>query len=160
MNRDNGFTLIELVVVIGVVAILASLVLMFSYGIKIKKDVDSSIDSLAAVIRNAQQKSITQEEMTRWGIYLEANTVTKKYFYSLIKTSKTNIIARYQIPIALEFDVSLLDSLGSGLYEKEITFTQVDGLPGSSDIAIKIRIANDPSSAKTITISSNGTVSY
>jgi len=149
-----------MVIVIAIIAILSSLVLIFSYGVKVRKDVDSSVNSLAAVIREAQQKSITQENMTNWGVYLESNVNTKKHFFSLIKTSKVNIINRYQIPTALEFDTSLLNSLGGGLYEKEITFTQLYGLPGSSDINIKIRIANDPSSAKQITIYTNGTVSY
>lgn len=150
----------ELVIVIGVMAILSSLVLMFSYGIKIRKDLDSAVNSLAAVIRDAQQKSITQEEMAAWGVFLESNVNTKKHFYSLIKTDKTNIVNRYQVPSSLEFDTSLLFSLGGGLYEKEIIFSRVDGLPGSSDVVIKIRIAGDPSSDKIITIFSNGTVAY
>lgn len=157
---NKGFTLIEIVLVIAIMAILSSLVLMFSYGIKIRKDLDSAVNSLAAVIRDAQQKSIIQENMANWGVFLESNVNTKKYFYSLMKTDKTNIINRYQIPTSLEFDTSLLNSLGGGLYEKEIIFSRIDGLPGSSDINIKIRIADDPSSAKQITIYTNGTVSY
>ncbi|MEK7114965.1 MAG: type II secretion system protein [Patescibacteria group bacterium] len=157
---NKGFTLIEIVLVIAIMAILSSLVLIFSYGIKIRKDLDSTINSLAAVIRDAQQKSITQEDMKKWGVFLEADTATNKYFYSLIRDSKTDIVTRYQVPIALEFDTSLLDSFGGGQYEKEVTFTQLEGLPGLSDVVIKIRIANDPSSAKQITIYTNGTVSY
>lgn len=159
---NKGFTLIEIVLVIAIMAILSSLVLMFSYGIKIRKDLDSTINSLAAVIRNAQQKSITQEDMVRWGVYLEADTVTKKYFYSLIKDSKTNITARYQVPAVLEFDVGSFVSLNppeNSKLEKEILFTQLEGLPGLN-IIIEIRIAGDLSSAKKITISPNGTVAY
>lgn len=156
----KGFTLIEIMIVIGIMAILSSLVLMFSYGIKIRKDLDSTINSLAAVIRDAQQKSITQEDMKRWGVYLEADTVANKHFFSLIKDNKTNIVTRYQVPIALEFDISLLDSFVGGQYGKEILFTQLEGLPGLVNIVIKIRIAGDSSSAKQITIFSNGTVAY
>ncbi len=159
---NKGFTLIEIVLVVGIMAILSSLILMFSYGIKIRKDLDASVISLAAVIREAQQKSITQEDMKKWGVYLQSNTNTQKRSYALIKDSKINIITPYQLPSALEFDTSpsFFDFVSAGVYEKEITFTQVDGLPGSTDVIIKIRIGNDDTSARQITISSNGTVTY
>ena len=145
----------------GVVATLAAIVLVINFGVKNQQELESSVNSLAAVIRDAQQKSIIQEEMKKWGVFLENDTNIPKSNYASIKNNKSNIVAKYLLPSFLEFDPANLNVLGGGRYEKEVIFTPVDGLPeGGGNAIIKIRFINDVSTAKQITISSNGTVSY
>ena len=154
MFNKKAFTLIEIILVVGITAALAGFLFVFSYGIKVQKDLDASINSVAAVVRDAQQKSITQEDMKKWGIHLEKSSIQ---IYNIFKDSylTTNVFASYSLPPTLEFDNS-----DWGGISKEIVFTQVDGLPVSGQDVIIIRILDDSSTAKQITISSNGTISY
>ena len=150
----KGFTLVEILLVVGITAILGATLFLFSYGIKVHKDLDGAINSVAAVVRDAQQRSITQQDMKKWGIHLEKNSIQ---IYDLFKDTHltANILAQYSLPLSLEFD----NSDWGGLF-KEIVFTQVDGLPTNGENVIIVRILNDPTTAKQVTISANGTISY
>jgi prepilin-type N-terminal cleavage/methylation domain-containing protein len=163
---SKGFTLIEVLVVITITAILSTLVLAFNYGLKIHKDLDLAINSLAAVVRDSQQKSITQEETKKWGVYLRVKN--NQSTYSLFKDSTSNILATYIVPDPLKFDTtSGWNDLPPGTCPndcyREFYFTQVDGLPYplvGSNVIIKLQINGDTDSARSITVSNNGTVSY
>lgn len=154
MERHKGFTLIEILLVVGITAILGTTLFLFSYGIKVQKDLDGAVNSVAAVVRDAQQKSITQQDMKKWGVHLERNSIQ---IYDLFRDVHlaANILAQYSLPPSLEFDGS-----NWGGSSKEIIFTQVDGLPTSGENVIIIRIINEPNSSRQVTISANGTVSY
>ena len=154
MFNKKGFTLIEILLTVAITASLATILFIFSYSLKTQKDLDGAINSVAAVVRDAQQKSITQEEMKKWGVHLEKNSIQ---IYDLFKDIHltANVLAQYSLPPSLEFD-----STGWSGLSKEIVFTQVDGLPTNGQNVIIIRILNDPTTAKQITISANGTVSY
>ena len=151
----------ELVLIMAVMAILATIVLVINFGLKNRQELESSVNSLAAVIRDAQQKSIIQEEMGKWGVFLENDTNIPKSNYASIKNNKGNIVAKYLLPSFLEFDPSNLNALGGGRYEREVIFAPVDGVPeDGGNVIIKIRFINDVATARQIAISSNGTVSY
>lgn len=150
----KGFTLVEVLLVVVITAILATITLAFSYGIKSRKDLDLAVNSVAAVVRDAQQKSITQEDMKRWGVHLERNTIS---IYDLFKDVyvTANISAAYRLPSGVEFD-----NTGWGGAVKDVVFTQVDGLPSNGANAIIIRLTDDTTINRQITISTNGTVAY
>ena len=162
----NGFTLIEVLLVIAITAILSTLVLAFNYGLKIREDLNLAVNSLAAVVRDSQQKSITQEEMKKWGVYLQVKN--NQSTYSLFRDNTSNILAIYTLPDSLKFDTSSgWSNLPPGVCPndcyREFYFTQVDGLPYplvDSSVIIKLQIDNDTNSARSIIVSNNGTVSY
>lgn len=161
----KGFTLIEVVLVVSILGIFASFLTLFSYGLKNKKELDFSINLIAALVRDAQQKSITQEEMKKWGVYLEVSDNVSGF--ALFKDVPINIYNKYTLSPSLKFDTVGWTNLIPGTCPmncyKEINFSPVDGLPlplGGPDVIIKVQINNDVSSAKTIIVSNNGTITY
>ncbi|OGG37748.1 hypothetical protein A2110_02060 [Candidatus Jorgensenbacteria bacterium GWA1_54_12] len=76
----NAFSLIEILVVVALGAILTTGSFFVLSGPKQKRDVELSAKELAAVIREARTRSITQEDSSRWGIYLmSSSTGTDSY---------------------------------------------------------------------------------
>lgn len=150
----KGFTLVEVLLVVAITAILATITLAFSYGIRSRKDLDLAVNSVAAVVRDAQQKSITQEDMTKWGVHLGRNSIS---IYDLFKDvyAAANILSAYQLPHGVEFNNG-----DWGGTTHDITFTQVDGLPTGGQHVIIIQLTDDSTIQRQITISNNGTVSY
>lgn len=162
IQRD-GFTLLEILLVLAITAVLGVVGAVFNAQFRELKDLDAAISSIAAVVRDAQQKSITQEERDRWGIWLEVRAGTASYL--LFKGTSAAVRARYQLPPTLAFDTSGWSDVPPGTCPDdcaaEVTFTPLDGLPsGGTDVILEVHLVNDSASARTITIFANGTISY
>ena len=67
----KAFTLIELLVVIGITAILAVFFIMSPLSFRSQQDLNLTVSEMIAVLRNAQDNSISQESGSVWGIYFD-----------------------------------------------------------------------------------------
>jgi len=73
----RGFTLIELLVVLGIFVIVAALSLPFVQSFQVSSDFHTHINTLKNTLRHAQQKAITGQENSAWGVYF--NEAEKKF---------------------------------------------------------------------------------
>ncbi len=151
----KGFTLIELVITIGIIGVLATVSFISIFNYKQRQDLSSASQEIVAVIRNAQDRSLGQESGSRWGVYFE-NPSSGTDFYELFQGSTYatgTIVSKSVLPSNVQFDSPVSGSTST------IIFSPVTGLPDSS-ATIKISLISSPTSSSTITININGKISF
>src|SRR3989344_9368719 len=153
IDKRSGFTLIELIIVMAITAI----IVVGSYNIiglnfKSQNELELSVREIVSVLRNAQDRSICQEDSSQWGVYFE-NPVSSSGFYVLYKGATTTFISKK----ILQSNIQFLDpSIGN---VKDISFNKMDGLP-ISPATVVISLKNNLLASTTIIINSNGQIQY
>ncbi|PIR89103.1 MAG: hypothetical protein COU07_02645 [Candidatus Harrisonbacteria bacterium CG10_big_fil_rev_8_21_14_0_10_40_38] len=146
----NGFSLIEIMIVMAIIIVLGTITSLNLFNERTRKELDVTEKSIVAVLREAQQKSITQEDESEWGVAFVDDTSD---YYELTKDStsygKQNIIKS-----SLEFE-SVTD----------VSFAKITGEPSVNGDIVIIKISGtdcllEAEKCKTITINSNGTITY
>ena len=83
-GKTFGFTLLELLIVIGITAILSVGAVSLYANQQKAKILDNTAQEIANYLRYAQQKSIAQEQGQQWGVHFE-NPTSGNGFYALYK---------------------------------------------------------------------------
>src|SRR3989338_7817252 len=146
--EPRGFSFIELLVVIGVIAVLASGVLIAyrsaNGGIELKTNAFKIVD----VLNLARQRPIASLGSSEYGVHFEANQLVLFKGAAYSAPDPDNIF--YALPDALEIaDVSLA---GGG---SEVVFDRITGKTVQSG-SLKARLVSDIGKFKTINILSSG----
>jgi prepilin-type N-terminal cleavage/methylation domain-containing protein len=69
MLQDKGFTLIELLIVFAILVVVAALSVPFIQSFQVSSDLYTHADTITKTLRLAQQKAITGQEGSSWGVY-------------------------------------------------------------------------------------------
>ncbi len=156
-NKDFGFTIVELLVVLALVAAIAVVAGINLFGNRNKTDLASATQDIVASLRQAQSNAMSQNQNTAWGVYFNNATNTTPFF-ALISSStyQTSTVAgQYPLPKSVLYDTATLASGAS----TTISFAQVTGFASASK-TIRIYIGSQSSLSSTISIASSGAVSY
>lgn len=155
-RHAQGTTIIELVLVIGLIGILATIFLVNLQGRKGKTELTTTTQQMTALLREAQSRSVAQSSSTGWGVHFENSTNTVP-FYALFggTYSVSSNIGYYRLPATVNYSTSSL-AIGAS---KEITFTQITGTASASS-SITIFSTADTSQSSTIAVASSGAVSF
>lgn len=152
----KAFTLIELLIVIAIISVLAIVGVMNLVSHRQERDLNFTVQEIITVLRNAQDRSIAQEEGSRWGIYFNNPTGGSNDFYELFKgvsyaggTVASKIFLRSNI----QFDIPSSNSFST------VIFTPITGLPNAL-ATVKISLIGKPTSSSTIIINTNGEIQY
>lgn len=157
----NGFTLIELIISMGLLIIIAAVGAVNLIGYRSRLDLDNASQEIIAVLREAQNRSLSQEATSiqgsggRWGVYFE-NPATSTDFYDLFwgATYATGtIVSRATLPSSIQFDTPATGSSST------VVFSPVTGLLNAST-TIKISAISNAAVSSTITINTNGQIQY
>ncbi len=148
----RGFTLIEILIVVAILAIISIWVLPNFFHIADFKDLSAAGDRIVAVVRDAQARSLTAENSKVWGVKFDANN--KKYIMS------TYVLGAFETPVtfvSLKSNLEFIDP-ASGT-TKQVIFDSLTGKPSPNvPVIIKIGLAGDSSNYKTIIVNANGTI--
>ncbi|MBI2450375.1 MAG: prepilin-type N-terminal cleavage/methylation domain-containing protein [Candidatus Nealsonbacteria bacterium] len=148
----RGFTLIELMIVVGIVAILAALAAPALRDFWMDTDLENSAEEIINTLRLAQNKTIASEGSSNWGVYFSIST--SPYQYTLFKGQ--NYLTRdvlsddiHKIPgTVLVSEVNLSGG-------REAVFNRITGNPQQSGL-ITIAAKTDLSKTKTIYLEESG----
>jgi prepilin-type N-terminal cleavage/methylation domain-containing protein len=95
----RAFTLIELVIVIAIIAASSIVTLLMFYGRRNADDLAGAKEQVAAVLREAQSRSMSEDNNAPWGVHF-ANTTSTAPSYALFSTaySTGTTAAYYRLP--------------------------------------------------------------
>lgn len=156
-RKRAGFTLVELIVVIAVIAVLGIVSLVNLLGRRNTSDLTATAQRMAALLREAQSRSVAQYSSQSWGVHFE-NTSSPAPFYALFSGasySTSSQESRYPLSASVAYTTSTVPQNAS----VNILFSQISGAQtGSSSVGIYL--LQSPSSSSTISVATSGAVSY
>lgn len=151
----TGATIIEVVLVAFLVVIFASVTLVSILGRRGTSEFDNGTKQIAALLREAQSRSLSQSGGTNWGVYFDNSTSTTPY-YALFSGSysTSSRVGYYTLPSSLQYVTSSIAVGGT----KAIVFDALTGRTNATSVAVQI-IRNSRVSS-TISVATSGVVSY
>lgn len=154
-EKSAGFTVAELLLVLGIIAVIVAVVLPTLVSRRSRAELDSSTRQIVALLREAQNRSFSQEDGVSWGVHFD-NPIGTAPFYALFKDfySAANIVVRQSLPNRVGYSPSSIPAGGA----LDVVFSKVTGLP-LSEASISLEMAGD-AAVSTINIDSTGLVSF
>lgn len=157
MRRSRrGITFVELMIVLGFVAVLATVVVLNPTTNRDQKVFDGTVREVISLLREAQARAMAQSSSTTWGVRFDNTTSTAPFFalfWGVYSTSTK--VGHYALPPTVMFATSSL-ALGAA---REVAFAQLTGAPTAST-SIGFRSTRLSALFSTIVIASSGLVVY
>jgi type II secretory pathway pseudopilin PulG len=158
MKRSiSGFTLIELIITLGIFIVLSGIVIVNIAGQKSLTDITNTSAQIVATLREAQSDSMAQKNGVSWGVHF-SNATNTTPFYALFTTSysPTTTVGYYPLPGSVAYNTS---SLASGA-TADVIFSQLSGAASVSTSIMLYMPKQGVAVSSTISISPSGEVSY
>lgn len=153
-------TLVEVMIVLGLLVVFGSLTVIYLPGYRIEQDLDFQVKNIVAVLRNIQQRSITQDSITagsveQWGAHFENPAGNSGFYQSFRGTNYPGTTTSYNVlKPGLEFETPASGNA------RDIFFQTISGLPTGVNRTVVVRVKNNPTNLRTITVNDNGTITY
>ncbi len=152
----TGFTLFEVVLTLTFLIILAAIVLPSFFSSRGQTQLNLTARHIAALLREAQSRSVAQSSSTMWGVHFEIATTTAPFYALFAGTyASSSVIAYYRLPATLRY-VTATFPFGE---IREISFSQLTGL-SSASTSLGIFLSTNRSASATIHVASSGAVTY
>jgi prepilin-type N-terminal cleavage/methylation domain-containing protein len=124
----DGFTLLEVLLALALVAVIALIVLVNLQPTKSNKDLTNITSRIVATLREAQTKSIAQDSGVIWGVHFGNGTSTSPYYVLFHGSYSSANIMGSQVVLPPDVCYTTIPS-GSFL---ETTFALNSGIPSTS----------------------------
>lgn len=148
-SHIKGFTLIEIAVVIGIMAILGTSALVSFSASRNVRDLTTSSQNTLSILRLAQSRTLAGEDDSAWGIRLESNQITLFKGNTFAVSPLTTV---YPLPSSMQITNIVLNGGGS-----DVVFKRVTGETDQTGTFL-LSVINAPSSSFSVTIDSLGKV--
>lgn len=155
LKFSEGFTLIEILVALGIAIIIGSIILVDFQFLKEKSNLNNESDAIISALKLAQNKTLSSEGASSYGVYF--NTSTNPQEYTIFRGS--NYVVRNP---SFDENKKLSDSVE--IYETnlgisdQVIFQRLTGYVSStlSYDTISIRLKNNITETQTIYIGKTG----
>ncbi len=155
-RQARAFSLVELLVVVAIMVVLATVALANLSSRKNSTDLTSASKQIAALLREAQSNAMAQEGGTVWGMHFENATATAPFFALFSsRYSPTTTVGFYRLPAGVAYQPATLPSGTS----RDVTFAEITGA-ASASTSIGLYMPSNPAFSSTITIASSGAVLF
>lgn len=150
-NHSRGFTALELLMVIAILGILATIILMPFNAFRNSKVLDTASEETLALISEARGNTLSGKGGYQYGVHFEASKIVlyRGATYSAGDANNKAVV----LDNALE--VSSIALAGGGV---DVLLDRLTGKTSQNGTVI-IRVKNDTSKLRTITIEKTGVVS-
>lgn len=150
-SMKGGFTLLELVIVVGILALLAGIILSSFSGFRNSKVLDTASEESLALLSEARGSTLAGKDSYQYGVHLAAGQMVL-YRGAVYSSSDTNnkIVT---LDGALEIVSITLTGGGS-----DVLFDRLTGKT-SQPGAFVIRVKSNTAKARTITVNGTGIAS-
>ncbi len=140
-----GFTLIEVLLSVAVIAVLAGISAPVFTRLATKNDLDTAFVSLAQTWRRGQELSMANDGDIVWGVKVAAGSITL-FKGTSFASRDTNYDEVFSMPLTISVSGAVT----------EITFNKLTGTPSATG-TVSLTSFDDTT---TLTINSKGTVSF
>jgi len=158
----KGFTIIELILVLGIMIAVGAVVFANLAGKKNNADITATTQEVATLLRQAQSDAAFQENNTQasevaWGVHF-ANTTATPPFYALFTGSyaASTTVGYYSLPATVAYQTSTLPA-GATV---DVIFSPITGVSSTSTNIGFYMPDESAAFSSTISIASSGAVSY
>jgi len=122
-SSQKGFTLLELLLVLAIIAIIAAFTFPIYTGFQLSQIHDTRTEEIVQALRQAQSKSMAGQNDSSWGVYFDSSN---NKFVIFQGTSYASRVSDYDYETELESTLSLSNiSINGG--GSEVVFTKIDG---------------------------------
>lgn len=143
-NRQRGFTLLEVLLVLGILGIMTGLAIPFYQSFMIASELDNVTQEISQALRNTQSQAMSSQGLSSYGVHFDINQFV--IFYGDIYNPLD--IDNEIFEVANTVDIS---SNGSS----EIVFSVGAGLPDTQPV---ISITSSNNKSKSINLNNLGVV--
>jgi len=153
----RGFTLVELLVSIGIIVILAGVSFLALQRNRSTSELKAAMQQMVTVIRGAQSRAVSQASSTTWGVYFANATATRPFFALFSSTTYTTAtqVGTYPLPPSVTYVVSTLASGAT----TSVIFSVGTGQANAAK-TISLVLKNNPAVSSTLTIATSGLITY
>ena len=148
MRSARGFSLVETLVVIGIIAILAALTLQTYVSVNVSKALDTDALRVIAEIGQARSLTIGSKNDTEWGVHIASTSVTIFEGDTYSEGASGNIVSPLHSAVEIS-SISLRDGVTDIVFERLTGGTTATG-------TIKLSYVASSTVARTITIYGTG----
>lgn len=146
----KGFTLLEVLIVVTIVGILATLSVSYYSGSQYRSKLNDAASEIVQTLRRAQSKAVAGEAGEPFGVHLESDGFVLFEGSAYVSEGENN--ESFSLPSGIEaYDISLN---GGG---SDVVFVELEGSTDDYG-SFSIRISGDLS--KTVNISEEGAVTW
>ena len=143
LPRQPGFSLIEVLIVIGLIGFLVALAIPFYQGFQVSSELDNTVHSLVQTLRFAQAEAMASEGYQPWGVHFEGKR------FVLFRGGE------YQPKDPTNEETAMPGVLSIFSEYKDVIF---DRVTGATTMAGKITISSNTEESHTIVINNLGVV--
>lgn len=148
---NKGFSFIEILIVIAILAIIAVLTAVGFSSFYRKQTLDSLVDQVVSLVNEARQRTLFSDGDSQYGIHFEGGRVVLFKGISFTEPSPNN----KEFIFSSFIEINNISLNGGGA---DLIFERLTGKTNEYG-AISFRIRNDILKTKTITIEKSGAVS-
>jgi len=163
INNQKGFTFIELAVVLAIGLIIATIAIPNIARFLATQDLETETKTIAAMLRSAQEKSMSQEESSRWGVSFY-NNPSGRDEYTLFQVNEGSFASTTVSVPGTTLDSRLMKknltfSYPASSVRYNLAFSKINGEPSTVN-AIVVESVSDSSSNFSISINGSGGIDY
>jgi len=152
MNSNKGFTLLEILIALGILAMILTIVFFSFSKLNSSQALDKSADLVVSVLEEARSHTLSSVGASQYGVYLDEFEITLFKGTTYVPLDADNKVTALNTFVAIR-DVDLSGG-GSSVVFKRLTGSTDE--VGTAEVYLK----TDPSTFRTITISSTGVVEW
>ncbi|MGC8651552.1 MAG: pilus assembly FimT family protein [Minisyncoccia bacterium] len=154
MKKLTAFTLVELLIVIGITAILSVVGVGFYASQQKAKILENTAQEITNYLRYIQQKSVSQEQGLQWGVHFENPTSGSDFYALYTGTTYTSPVETKYLPTGIIFTTP---ATGNSV---NVSFNKLTGTNYSGTSQTIVIQATSSGATKTISVSSQGLITY
>lgn len=157
-QNENGFTLLEILIAIGIFAIMLSIAVVVTMSFSDTVNLDNSGKIIGTNVKLAKTRSIGALNNTNYGVHFESDRVIVFAGDDFVSGDLTNKVTDLPDDVEIFFDnIDLAENPTESGYN--VVFSRLTGVTDNYG-TVEIRLISNPSEVKQIVINREGQVGY